>query len=526
MDDRKATARWPRWAAYAAGAWSLVYGGLGLYWALGGTGFPFGEGDIPDARAESLLGGATAAGTAPVIAALGFAGAVLALVIARVRLRGAARVAVLATAWLAAWTLVALIPDGRIMIAVGYAPIFLVGLPFGWPDVDYFEVALPWPVLNLIICLGGGLLWTGAALAFQRRTSDSCGGCGRSERRTATWTAPASAARWGRWAAYTAFAIPLFYAVVRWAWALDIPLLFSKEDLRWLHESGLVWAGAGLATVAAAGSVLTLGLVHRWGEAWAPLDDRPGGQAGAARPSDHPRVGGHRRAAVGGHAGRPHDGLDRPGRLVEQPDGVLADLGHGARRGDAGLLPAQAGQVPLLRAGLTVEPGCDIVERRRTRPGSPRRYSATSPWNPERTGSPRPGRPDQPPRRPARAESQAKSSGVNSLGSTSTSQLPELSRMTASTPYGRSDGSCRKVTPLALSSSIGLAAVVDPQAEAAHLALLELAPDEVGGVGVERRPGRHQGDLELGLAGVADGDPAKALAHGDVGAGLEAQDST
>ncbi|MDP9850032.1 hypothetical protein [Streptosporangium lutulentum] len=267
-EKQRANARWPRWAAYAAGAWSLVYGGLGLYWALGGAGFPFGEGDIPDARAESLLGGATAAGTAPVIAALGFAGAVLALVMAHLRLRGAARVAVLATAWLAAWTLVALIPDSRIMTAVGYAPIFLVGLPFGWPDVDYFGLALPWPVLNLIVCLGGGLLWTGAALAFQRRTGDSCESCGRSGHGTATWTTPASAARWGRWAAYTAFAVPLFYALVRWAWALNIPLLFPEEDLRRLHETGLVWAGAGLATFAAAGGVLTLGLVHRWGEVW------------------------------------------------------------------------------------------------------------------------------------------------------------------------------------------------------------------------------------------------------------------
>src|SRR6201992_567275 len=45
-----------------------------------------------------------------------------------------------------------------------------------------------------------------------------------------------------------------------------------------------------------------------------------------------------------------------------------------------------------------------------------------------------------------------KSSGTNARGSTSTSQLPVLSRITASTPYGRSDGSCKNVTPLALSS--------------------------------------------------------------------------
>lgn len=33
------------WATYAAGAWPLVYGALGLFWATGGGGFPFGEND-------------------------------------------------------------------------------------------------------------------------------------------------------------------------------------------------------------------------------------------------------------------------------------------------------------------------------------------------------------------------------------------------------------------------------------------------------------------------------------------------
>ncbi|WP_218061652.1 hypothetical protein [Planobispora rosea] len=264
----RTTARWPRWAVYAAGLWSLFYGALGLWWALDGRGFPFGEGDVPGAREESLLGSATAAGTAPVIAALGASGAVLALVMARVRLRGPLRAVALVLAWAAAFTLVVLVPDQRGLVALAYAPIFLVGLPWGWPDADYFATALPWPVLNLLICTTGGVLWTAAALAFQRRTGDRCESCGRSDDGAASWTDPASAARWGRRAAYVAFVIPLFYAVVRWAWALEIPLLFSAEELRWLHESGLVWAGAGLATLAALGGVLTLGLAQRWGEVW------------------------------------------------------------------------------------------------------------------------------------------------------------------------------------------------------------------------------------------------------------------
>ena len=47
----------------------------------------------------------------------------------------------------------------------------------------------------------------------------------------------------------------------------------------------------------------------------------------------------------------------------------------------------------------------------------------------------------------------SKSSGFQSRFSTRTIQLPELSRQTASTPYGRSDGSCMNSTPLAQSSS-------------------------------------------------------------------------
>ncbi|MBG0830186.1 hypothetical protein HS041_20690 [Planomonospora sp. ID67723] len=260
--------RWARWAAPAAGVWSLGYGALGLWWSRGGPGFPFGEGDVPDARAESFLGSATAAGTAPVIAVLGAGGALLAPLLALVRPRGVLRALALVSAWSAAFTLVALVPDARVLLALAYAPIFLAGAPWGWPDADYFEVALPWPVLNLLVCLAGGVLWGAAALAFQRRTRGACESCGRVEGRAPGWASPASAERWGRRAAYVAFAVPLFYAVVRWAWALGIPLLLSERDLDGLHRSGLVWAGAALATLAAIGGVLALGLTQRWGEIW------------------------------------------------------------------------------------------------------------------------------------------------------------------------------------------------------------------------------------------------------------------
>jgi hypothetical protein len=262
----RAWRRWPEWVGYAAAAWSLIYGALGLYWTMGGVGFPFGTENDPKAAAESILGVAQAAAAAPVVAALSFIGAVAALAMARgSRGRGILRVGLLVFAWSACVALLLVIPDRRVLIAAAYAPIFLVGAPFGWPPVNYFEGALPWPVINQVLCMAGGFFWAGAAVAYGRRTRDACANCGRIESGTG-WTTPDSAARWGRWATYVAVLVPLPYAAIRWAWALGIPLGISEEFLREGQEIGLWWAGAALSTVDLAGAILTLGLIQRWGE--------------------------------------------------------------------------------------------------------------------------------------------------------------------------------------------------------------------------------------------------------------------
>ena len=124
--------RWPGWIGYAAAAWSLIYGALGLYWALGGAGFPFGSGNDPGAGL-SVLGGVRAEVGAPVIAALGLAGALAAVATARMRGRGVLRAALLGFAWGAAAVLALVIPDYRVLVAVAYTPIVLIGAPFGWP---------------------------------------------------------------------------------------------------------------------------------------------------------------------------------------------------------------------------------------------------------------------------------------------------------------------------------------------------------------------------------------------------------
>ncbi len=38
---------WQRWAPHAAVVWSLIYGALGVYWAVSGRGFPCAPGLVP-----------------------------------------------------------------------------------------------------------------------------------------------------------------------------------------------------------------------------------------------------------------------------------------------------------------------------------------------------------------------------------------------------------------------------------------------------------------------------------------------
>ena len=262
--------RWPEWVGYAAGAWSLLYGVLilGLYWMLGSRGFPFGEGD-PQA-ALSVLGRLSADVGAPVIAVVGAAGAVVAVAMARGWGRGPIRPVLLTFAWTAAVALTLVIPDYRGLMGVAYAFVFLVGVPFGWPPGNFFDV-VTWPVANQFLCIGGGLLWAATVLAYHRRSgpagSGHPGGDGR-------WTTPTAVANWGRCAIAVAVVVPLLYAATRWAWALGIPLGISDELFREGRATGLWWAGAALGTVAIAGAMLTLGLGQRWGETfpqWLPL---------------------------------------------------------------------------------------------------------------------------------------------------------------------------------------------------------------------------------------------------------------
>ncbi|SEM24388.1 hypothetical protein [Nonomuraea pusilla] len=238
--------------AYAAALWALAYGALGAAWALGAPGYPWGASDPDPDGALSILAW-TAPGFGWAVAALGLltAGTALALT------RRSSRRAPLFLAWPIAALLVLVIPDSRLMMGVAYTPLLLAAPAFGWSlGGATFADAWPWPVLNQLVCVLGGLLLAAAALARARGQERG------------SWFTPER----GRVAVAVAVAVPLLYCATRWAWALGVPLGVSEEFLA-EGEDGLWLAGAYLATFGALGGVLTLGLVQRWGEVfprWIP----------------------------------------------------------------------------------------------------------------------------------------------------------------------------------------------------------------------------------------------------------------
>lgn len=259
-------AAWPSWAGYLAALWSFVIGGLGLYWTLGGGGFPFGVGD-PHPE-YSILGSLRPAAGGPAIAVLGLAGVLVALVMVRTRALGTAP---LVFAWGQA-ALAILVCDYRVLAMAAYTIVFLVGAPFHWPPVDFWSL-VGRTVPAEYACLTGAALWAATAVAYRRQARNACPSCGRTAAGEG-WTTPAAAARWGRWAVAVAVALPLLYALVRYAWLLGIPLGISEALLRDGQRSGEWVAGAALASVAVGGALLTLGLVQRWGEEfprWVPF---------------------------------------------------------------------------------------------------------------------------------------------------------------------------------------------------------------------------------------------------------------
>ncbi|MFC0469295.1 hypothetical protein ACFFHM_01760 [Halalkalibacter kiskunsagensis] len=239
---------WPQWTGYAAALWSLLYGLLGLYWFLGGNGFPFGKNDSRAEMMGSFLSNLNVDVGGPVIAIAGLVGTVVAIAMKMTWGSRFHRAIFLSYAWIMSVTLIFIVPDSRIV--QNFAYLFLL----------HFDL-LDWRVINQVFCIVGGFIWGASAIAYFRLTQNACGNCGRND---ATEGSSAKAtAKWGKWFTYFAVIMALPYGIVRWAWALGIPL--GTNDSSMVGNEDNVRVEAILGGLCIGGGVLTLGLIQRWG---------------------------------------------------------------------------------------------------------------------------------------------------------------------------------------------------------------------------------------------------------------------
>jgi hypothetical protein len=153
-----------------------------------------------------------------------------------------------------------------LLVKFGYIPYATVNLFTGAKfSQTYLESLTQWATIHQLLCLIGGFLWLAATVCYARRSGGACLYCGRRDGAEG-WQRPDQAARWGRIAVYVAMVVPIFYALIRYAWALGFPLGMSEEYLRQGQESGTWISGLFLATFGLVGAMLMLGLVQRWGE--------------------------------------------------------------------------------------------------------------------------------------------------------------------------------------------------------------------------------------------------------------------
>ncbi|MCP3799790.1 hypothetical protein NLX83_11030 [Allokutzneria sp. A3M-2-11 16] len=273
--------------------WSLLATALGVWWTIDISAYPFGANDTRP-NGGSLLAGVDVRVGATAVLVLGAIG--VAAVLAR---RG--------VAWLGGLYAVLFglcVPDTQVLILVGYlfafvAPVALVtaliagalksfrralivigglavlGLVGWWSGIlDGTAISallnaeaapenqLSVRPLYMVFFLVGGLVWGWAAVVAFRTGKGRCGSCGRPG---ASWTEPEAAARWGRYVTIAAALCPLPYGLMRMSWLTPAPLL-GPDNVA--SSPGIRLMGLLLGFAAIGGSVLTLGLIQRWGEIW------------------------------------------------------------------------------------------------------------------------------------------------------------------------------------------------------------------------------------------------------------------
>jgi hypothetical protein len=256
---------WQRWAPYAAVAWSVVYAALGVYWAVGGRGFPYGSQPVPGGIGP-LIGRFRPGVAWFVVLMAGVPAAAMAAAMLRGVRSSALRHLFMAAGALLAAALLLLMTGLDLLVMFGYVPYVVVGLfTNGKIGQKYLADLTQWTLLHQLLCLIGGFLWLASTVSYSRRSGNACARCGRRDGPEG-WQGPSQAARWGRIAVYVSMVAPVFYAFTRYAWALGFPLGMSAESLHRGQERGLWTSGLFLANFGLVGAVLTLGLVQRWGE--------------------------------------------------------------------------------------------------------------------------------------------------------------------------------------------------------------------------------------------------------------------
>lgn len=263
---REGSRGWQLWAPFVAVVWSLVYGILGIYWAVGGRGFPYSpemvSGDLGPLLRRFEPGVIWVA-----VMMAGIPAAALGVAMLRGRRGGSLRPLFITAGALLTGLLLLLMTGLDLLVRIGYSPYAIVSL-FTDNEVGLKLLAgwTQWATIHQLLCILGGFLWLAATVCYARQSGDACLYCGRRDG-PEEWTSPSQAARWGRIAVYVAMVAPVLYAITRYVWALGFPLGMNEEQFRLGQESGK-WIGGALSlgTFILVGAILMLGLVQRWGE--------------------------------------------------------------------------------------------------------------------------------------------------------------------------------------------------------------------------------------------------------------------
>lgn len=263
---------------YVTALWSLTYGVLGIYWATGGSGYPFARVD-DDHSTASILERAPASVVAPGMVALGLLGAVVAVLMTRREPRSPADGSggrsgggwvLQGYAVVMAVLLALVIPDYTPLAMLALSPALVVFAFTGVPGAqDGVGDILYWHRVNILIMFVGGLLWAATAVNYHRWLRRACAGCGRDDRPLRAWQTPEGALRWGRRAVLIAVVANLPYEFTRVAWYFGWELGITHEFRQMMVDTpGMLEVGLLMALMGIGGSILTHGLVHRWGEVY------------------------------------------------------------------------------------------------------------------------------------------------------------------------------------------------------------------------------------------------------------------